>query len=188
MTATVTRRVASALKPFGGPGGFWRCADGATAVEFGLVAAPLLALILAIIQVGLIIYASHSLQTAAAAASRLILTGQVQTQNMQQGDFVQAVCGDASSLFACSGLMVDVQSSSSFPCTAPSLPSLTYDAQGNVTNAWGFNPGGPGDIVVMRLMYRWPVFLGPLGLNLSNLGNGYRLLMATSAFKNEPYK
>ena len=188
MIATVTRRISSALRLPARPRGFWRCADGATAVEFGLVAAPLLALILAILQVALIIYASQSLQTAAAAASRLILTGQAQTQNMQQSDFAQAVCGDTSSLFTCSGLMIDVQSSSSFPCTAPSLPSLTYDANGNVTNTGGFNPGGPGDIVVMRLMYRWPVFLGPLGMNLSNLGNGYRLLMATSAFKNEPYK
>jgi Flp pilus assembly protein TadG len=169
------------------PAGFWRDRDAAAAVEFALVAAPFLALILAIIQVGLIIYATQSLQTAAAAASRLILTGQVQTQNMSPSDFGQAVCGDAS-LFTCSGLMIDVRTYSSFSGADASMPTLTYDAHGNVSNSWQYNPGGPGDIVVMRLMYRWPVIMGPLGLNLSNLGDGYRLLMATSAFKNEPYQ
>jgi Flp pilus assembly protein TadG len=187
MTATVTCRIRSALRRLCHPASFWRRRDGAAAVEFALVAAPFLALILAIIQVGLIIYATHSLQTAAATAGRLILTGQVQTQSMTQSQFGQAVCGDAT-LFTCSGLMVDVRTYSSFSGADTSMPTLTYDAHGNVSNNWQYNPGGPGDIVVMRLMYRWPVFLGPLGLNLSNLGDGYRLLMATSAFKNEPYK
>jgi Flp pilus assembly protein TadG len=187
MTATVTRRICSALRRLRHPGGFWRRRDAAAAVEFALVAAPFLALILAIIQVGLIIYASQSLQTMAAGASRLILTGQVQTQNMTQAQFDQAVCGDPI-LFSCSGLMVDVRTYSSFSGADTSMPTLTYDAHGNVSNNWQYSPGGPGDIVVMRLMYRWPVFMGPLGLNLSNLGDGYRLLMATSAFKNEPYK
>ena len=43
-----------------------------------------------------------------------------------------------------------------------------------------------GSIVVVRVMYLWPVFLGPLGLNLSNQPSNKRLLMATAAFKNEP--
>jgi len=37
-------------------------------------------------------------------------------------------------------------------------------------------------------MYQWPVFLGPLSFNLSNLSNGKRLLMSSAAFKNEPYQ
>jgi Flp pilus assembly protein TadG len=187
MTASVTRRISSALGRPAGPAGFWRRRDGAAAVEFALVAAPFLALVLAIIQVGLIIYATQSLQTMAAAASRLVLTGQVQTQNMTQTQFDQAVCGGAI-LFNCSGLMVDVRTYSSFSGADTSMPTLTYDDHGNVSNNWQYSPGGPGDIVVMRLMYRWPVFMGPLGLNLSNIGDGYRLLMATAAFKNEPYQ
>ena len=169
------------------PTGFLRSADGAAAVEFALVGAPFIALIVAIFQVGLIIYASQSLQTATAAASRLILTGQVQMQNMTASQFGQVVCNDAQ-LFTCSGLMVDVRTYSSFSGADTSMPALSYDSHGNVTNQWRYNPGGPGDIVVARVMYQWPVFMGPLALNLSNLGNGYRLLMATSAFKNEPYK
>ena len=106
------------------PSGFLRRAEGAAAVEFALVAAPFIALIAAIFQVGLIIYATQSLQTAAAAASRLILTGQAQTQNMSQSDFSQTVCGDAT-LFTCSGLMVDVRTYSSFSGADTSMPALT---------------------------------------------------------------
>jgi hypothetical protein len=35
-------------------------------------------------------------------------------------------------------------------------------------------------------MYIWPVMLGPLGFNLSNLSNGNRLIMSSAAFQNEP--
>lgn len=35
-------------------------------------------------------------------------------------------------------------------------------------------------------MYVWPVVLGPLGFNLSNLSNGNRLIMSSAAFQNEP--
>jgi Flp pilus assembly protein TadG len=187
MAAAVRGKMKSVVARLTLASGFLRRTDGATAVEFALVAAPFIALIAAIFQVGLIIYATQSLQTATAAASRLILTGQAQTQNMTASQFAQTVCNDAT-FFSCSGLMVDVRTYSSFSGSDTSAPTLSYDAQGNVSNQWQYNPGGPGDIVVARVMYQWPVFMGPLGLNLANLSNGHRLLMATSAFKNEPYK
>src|ERR1043166_7692687 len=187
MTAIFTATVKSVVARLTRPCGFLRRRDGAAAVEFALVAAPFTALVAAIFQVGLIIYATQSLQTATAAATRLILTGQAQTQNMTASQFLQAVC-DHTSVFTCSGLMADVRTYNSFSGSDTSMPALSYDAGGNVTNQWQYNPGGPGDVVVARVMYQWPVFMGPLGMNLANLSNGHRLLMATSAFKNEPYK
>lgn len=82
--------------------------------------------------------------------------------------------------------MVDVQTYASFAAGNTSAPTLSFNAQGQVTNSWQFNPGGPSDIVIVRVMYQWPVFGGPLGFNLSNLGNGNRLIMASAAFQNEP--
>jgi hypothetical protein len=84
--------------------------------------------------------------------------------------------------------MVDVQTAPSFAGANTSTPTLTFDKSGNVTNAWQYQPGSPGDIVVVRVMYQWPVFLGPLAFNLSNLSNGKRLLVSSAAFKNEPYQ
>ena len=63
------------------------------------------------------------------------------------------------------------------------------DANGNLkTGSFGYTPGGPGDIVVVRLMYQWPVYVSLLGLNISDMSGGKRLLMSTVAFRNEPYQ
>jgi Flp pilus assembly protein TadG len=161
-------------------------ANGATAVEFGLVAAPFIALLVGIIQTFLVIFASQLLETVVVQASRQILTNQAQNANTTQTGFTNLVCQQVAILFNCSGLMVDVQSVSSFSSTSTAAPVLTFNGQGKVTNTWQYNPGGPGQIVVVRVMYQWPVFLGPLGFTLSNLANGNRLIMASAAFQNEP--
>ena len=55
------------------------------------------------------------------------------------------------------------------------------------TTTFGYAPGGPGDIVVVRLMYQWPIYVSLLGFNLANMAGNKRLIMATAAFRNEPY-
>src|SRR5438105_9292978 len=82
---------------------------GATAVEFALVAVPFLALIVALIQTFLVFFAQELLESVVQKSSRLILTGQVQSQQMKQDAFKQAACNQIAILFSCDGLMVDVQ-------------------------------------------------------------------------------
>lgn len=159
---------------------------GATAVEFALVATPFLALVVGIIQTFLVFFAQVSLEEVVRQSGRLIMTGQVQNQQLTQSQFAQKVCSKVVILFNCSGLMIDVQVSPAWSSANTALPKLTFNSQGQVTNTWQFNPGNEGDIVVLRVMYQWPVFLGPLGFNLSNLSNGNRLIMASAAFQNEP--
>lgn len=177
-TETIPRR--------GWPRAFLADQNGATAVEFGLVAAPFIALLVAIIQTFLVLFAQQLLQTVVTQSSRLILTGQVQAASMTQSQFAQQVCNQVAILFTCSALMIDVETYNSFSAADTSTPALSFNAQGQVSNTWQYNPGGPGDIVIVKIMYQWPVFLGPLGFNLSTLPNGNRLIMATSAFQNEP--
>jgi Flp pilus assembly protein TadG len=167
--------------------GFARRDDGAAALEFAIVAAPFIALVLATMQTALAFLAGQVLESAVADSSRSILTGSAQTASMSQSGFATAVCGKVQALFNCSKLMIDVQTANSFATANTSLPTLTFGGSGAVTNSWAFQPGNPGDIVVMRVMYQWPVFLGPLGLSLSNESNGNLLLMATATFKNEPF-
>ncbi|MBI1866832.1 MAG: pilus assembly protein [Methylocystis sp.] len=168
-------------------GEFLRRRDGAVAVEFAMVALPFLALIIAILQIGIVFLAQQELETAVEQSSRLVLTGQAQQQNLSQSNFAAKVCDSLPALFACANLMIDMQTASSFANANASAPTLNFDANGQVTNKWQYQKGNQGDIVVMRVMYQWPVFLGPLGFNLSNLSNGNRLLTATAVFKNEPY-
>ena len=50
-------------------------------------------------------------------------------------------------------------------------------------------PRAEGDIVVVRLMYQWPVYVSMMGLgNMSDLSGNKKLIMATAAFRNEPYQ
>jgi Flp pilus assembly protein TadG len=187
MLAILTSIMASGRKRLAPAVGFARREDGAAALEFAIVAAPFIALILAALQTTLAFFAGQVLESAVADSSRTILTGAAQSGNMTQSGFANTVCGKVQALFDCSKLMIDVQTAGSFGTANTAMPALTFDGQGNVTNNWKFQPGNPGDIVVMRVMYQWPVFLGPLGLGLSNESNGNLLLMATATFKNEPF-
>lgn len=159
--------------------------DGAAAVEFGLVAAPFLALLFAIIETAIVFFAGQALETAVADSARLILTGQAQTQGLDAAGFKNAVCAKIYGLFDCAnGVYVDVRKFTSF--ASVTMPS-PVDGQGNFQNNFSFQPGGPGDIVLVRLFYQYPVYVSLLGFNLSNMNGGKRLLAATSAFRNEPY-
>ena len=160
---------------------------GAAAIEFAMVAAPFLALMFAIMETAIVFFAGQALETAAADSARLIMTGQAQTQGMDMAKFKDAVCAKIYGLFNCSGgLYVDVKNYPSFASVNVSKP---IDANGNVdTSSFGYAPGGPSDIVVVRLMYQWPVYVSLLGLNLSDTSGSKRLLMSTVAFRNEPYQ
>jgi len=171
---------------------FFRDSNGATAVEFALIATPFLALIAGLTQTFLLFFAQSALENAVRASARQILTGQVQTIDASAGltagqaAFRQTVCNNANVLFTCAGLMIDVQVANNWSSANAGTPTLTYDANGNVNNTWQFNPGNAGDIVVVRVMYLWPTFFGPIAFNMADQPNGSREIMASAAFQNEP--
>jgi len=150
------------------------------------VAAPFLALLIALIQTFVVFFAQELLESVVRQSSRLVMTGQVKDQAMTQAAFKQKVCDQVVIFFTCGGLMVDLQVANSWSTADTSMPPLTFDGSGAVKNTWKFEPGDIGDIVVLRVTYVWPVVLGPLGFNLSNLSNGNRQIMASAAFQNEP--
>jgi len=164
---------------------FTRQGEGATTVEFGLLAAPFLASMFGILQTGLVFFAGQTLETAAATAARLIFTGQAQMNGWSAAQFKSQVCNQIHGIFNCaSNVYVDVETYSSFAAANLAMPikNGVFD-----TGALGYNPGGPGSIVVLRLYYQYPVYVNLLGLNLSNVSGGSDLLAATAVFKNEPY-
>jgi Flp pilus assembly protein TadG len=151
-----------------------------------MVAAPFLAMVFAIVETAIVFFAGQALETAGADSARLIMTGQAQTQGFSQAKFKEAVCARVYALFNCSGgLYVDVKNYSSFAAINNSKP---MDANGNLqTGNFGYQPGGPCNIVVVRLVYPWPVYVSLLGLNLADSAGKKRLLISTHAFRNEPY-
>jgi len=165
---------------------FARGEQGIAAVEFGIVAAPFLALIFAIMETAIVFFASQTLETAVADSARLIMTGQAQTQNFTQAQFKTAVCSRILGLFDCqNGIQIDVKTYSSFSSVSTAKP---FDASGNLLTNFTYTPGNPGDIVVVRLMYQWPIYVSLLGFNLADMAGGKRLIIATATFRNEPYQ
>jgi Flp pilus assembly protein TadG len=169
------------------PRRFMRRQDGAVAVEFGLILLPFLALMFGIMETALVFFADQTLETAVSESARLIMTGQAQTQSLNATTFKNAVCARIYGLFDCqNGVYVNVQTYSSFGGITYTPP---LDTNGNlVTSNFVYQPGGPGDIVVVRLYYQWPIYVSLMNLNkLTNMSNNKRLLVATAAFRNEPY-
>ena len=164
---------------------FRRDQTGATAIEFGLIAAPFIALIFAILETSIIFFAGQTMETAVSNAARLIRTGQAQQQGFDADKFKETICEQVMSLFDCySGLVFDVRTHETFDSINLSKP---LDEDGNLAPDFTYEPGNGGEIVVVRAFYEWPTYSKLLGLNLSNLANGNHLLAATAAFRNEPF-
>jgi len=166
---------------------FARHEGGAAAVEFALILLPFLALMFGIMQTALVFFADQTLETAVANSARLILTGQAQSQGLNATTFKNAVCAQIVGLFDCQdGIYVNVQTYANFGSISYTPP---LDNKGNLVTAdFGYNPGGPGDIVVVQLFYQWPIYFSLWNFSdLANMAGNSRLLVATAAFRNEPY-
>jgi Flp pilus assembly protein TadG len=164
---------------------FRRNRQGSAAIEFALVAPIFFGLLFAIIEMALVFFASQVLETVTQDSARMILTGQAQNASYTQAQFKNLVCSKLTVMFDCvNGVSIDVQSYTAFANANIADP---IDASKNFVAPNNYLPGGPGDVVVVRLFYKWPLFVTGLGFNMSNLSGSQRLLTATAAFQNEPY-
>ena len=166
---------------------FRRSRGGSAAVEFALVAPLFFALLFAIIETAIMFFASQILETVTMNSARQVLTGQAQGSNYPDWSHFRdgVVCAQIPAVFTCPKVYVDVKS---YPQFSNIVINSQIDGAGNFDpSSLSYSPGGPGDIVVVRLFYQWPLFVTGLGYNISNLNGNQRLLVATAAFQNEPY-
>ena len=162
----------------------WTCERGATAIEFAFVAPMVMAILVAIAQISVVYIAQSYLETVTEQAMRIVLTNQSYT--LTQAQFNSAICAKVTALFNCNNLIVNLQ-----PITTTTAAGVTsslpqFDSNGNLTTPTSFNPGNAADKMLLVVMYQWPVFGGPFGLTLANMGNGSRLLVSTEVFYKEP--
>jgi len=164
---------------------FRRNRRGSAAVEFALVAPLFFGLLFAIIELAMVFFASQVLETATQDSARMIMTGQAQNASFTQAQFKNLVCSKLTIMFDCvNGVSIDVQSYSAFGSVNVADP---IDAAKNFVPPNNYLPGNPGDVVVVRLFYKWPLYVTGLGFNIANISGSKRLLTATAAFQNEPY-
>ncbi|WP_242098302.1 TadE/TadG family type IV pilus assembly protein [Sphingomonas sp. CROZ-RG-20F-R02-07] len=194
--------MASAAQRSGKPRRGWRsivpARDGATIIEFALVVTPFFAVLMAILQTSLIYFSQEALETSVEAAARSVVTGKAQAADATgsssgmspaqlQTRFRNAACATLPGYMSCAKLLVDVRSATSWNAMDTSMPTITFDANGNPNNTLSYSLGSQGAVVLVRLMYLWPIQAAPMQLGLVNVGNGQRLIVATSVAKTESY-
>ncbi len=164
---------------------------GAVAIEFGLLALPFFALIGAIMETAFYFMGSQILDSSVDTSVRLLRTGQAQAQSYTAQTFRDTICDGLFNLFDCDALQIDVQTISSFALADFTMP-LEADPDDISQMIWkaslgNYTPGDGSQIVSVKVYYKWPTMLDLLGFNLSNAGNGYRLMASVRVFRNEPF-
>jgi Flp pilus assembly protein TadG len=158
---------------------FQRDEQGATAVEFAFVAPILAFAVISLIQLGVLGMMITNVDAAVGEASRMIRTGQDGAATTAQ-QFEDQICakigGDIGDCRARTEIGVR---------TYPSFAAA--NAQANAAPDGSYTKGGPGDIVVVKVSYRWPAIMPYPGEGVGHDGPTELIIPARAAFKNEPY-
>jgi Flp pilus assembly protein TadG len=173
---------------------FRRNRRGSAAIEFAFIAPLFFVMLFAIMETALVFFASQILETGTHDSARLMLTNQALNSGMTQAQFQQDLCNRVKVLFTCdstplSPLVVSVKT---YPAnsTIPAADLADPIVAGSFVNTSSYKVPNPGDTVMVRAFYQWPLFVTQLGYNIANLGsngaNPKRLLGATAAFRVEP--
>lgn len=163
--------------------------EGATAIEFGILALPFFTLIFGIIELAIVLFINSTLNHAVSEAGRQIRVGNFQACSGSSAElFKDLICAEMGGMSNCGErVRVDVKTASSFagitlPAETDPADSTTPVANGSVDNTSG------GDPVVARAIYYYPLALPPALTRLETVkGSGIRKLYASTAFRNEPF-
>lgn len=164
---------------------FRRDRKGATAVEFALIAGPFFFFLMALVEIAAVFFASTVIENAVLESAREIRTGQVQAGGMDADGFRDAVCERIEVIADCARLDFDVRVFQDFDTVAVSDP--VNDDGDLQTDDMGFDPGDAGDIVMVRVFYRWPLLMPNFMNSMSNMSNNERLITSATVFRNEPW-
>src|SRR3990167_5764302 len=128
---------------------FHRNEDGAAAVEFALIAPVLFFTLLSLLEIGVVAMLTTGLDGAVIEASRRIRTGRADAAT-SAATFEEQICGKLAIAFSScpERLVVSVERFGAF-----SIANLAAAAPPNGQ----FNKGGPGDIILVKANYTWPL-------------------------------
>lgn len=163
-----------------------RDCKGGAAVEFALIAGPLLFLIFACFELAFVVLISVTLDNATDLAAREIRTGITTQGNSTAVSFRQKICGKM-------GWMVDT-------CNANMLVDVqTFDSFAKITNTnpikdgklesanMVYNIGGGSKIQLVRAYFEWPMFTPLLSSGMTTLANKDVVISSKVVFRNEPF-
>ena len=158
--------------------------EGATVVEFAILAIPFFLLLFAILELALVFYISSAVDNAVADASRSVRVGQLQSQETTADAQLTKFRSDL-----CSGL-------AAFPsCQSRVRVIMKRSASGSFNQALTSSSdneldcSGPREVVVLRVSYKMKLILPGKWTQLANApdGTNAHMITSTTAFRNEPF-
>ena len=97
--------------------------SGSVLVEFSIVALPFFLFLMGAVDIGFYYWGSQELENATAHGARLVRTGQVQANAIDQAQLKAEICGKTAVLVGCaSRLRIDVRSGQSLAAITPPSP------------------------------------------------------------------
>ena len=157
--------------------------DGATVIEFAMLAGPFFLLLMAIIESSLLFFAGQLLESSVDDVARKVRTGQLKDV-ASAAAFRTEVCKDVKVLFDCNDLNIDMQ----VVATYADLGDMPGPADGEIDpDDFSYTQAGPKQIVMITVVTEWPVFTNYFQSALSDLDNNNAVLTAVAAFKTEPF-
>ncbi|MBB4287082.1 TadE/TadG family type IV pilus assembly protein [Roseospira goensis] len=162
----------------------WRARRGAVAIEFGLVALPLVLMLAAVLEIGIMLLHSVTLHGALEEGARQLRTGQVFNSGNPRQTFEDAVCGDGLLMFDCADLVFDVRNYGDYGSVNLTPPTLGGDG---LPQSPSFAPGDAGDITVARVYARYHFATPLIGAFFNDDGYDSRLIAYAAVVKGEPW-
>jgi Flp pilus assembly protein TadG len=184
--------------------------DGTTAIEFAAVAVPFFMFVFGIIGISMHYFVMNSIEKGMDQASRLIRTGQAQTNDFTVGQFKSYLCNKANSRAStdAGGAEVDLtieQGDGHIKCNdleifiqnAPNWQNLTPEPCVNVSGTKRVNTTNPGDplasyagtesdVVLVTACYEWQ-FTKKIPFLTFDTPDNAMIMQSATAFRTEPY-
>lgn len=167
---------------------------GATAVEVGLLGLPFFTLLVGVLALGFMMWASSTLDFATQKAARQIMTGSLQSANTTATQFqTSTLCGYLpSSVFDCTKLVVNLKTvtESAEPTGWYNFVKTDKSALSPIpmnNSSTSFCLGAGSAYQVLEVAYPFPIFSKSLATASALLSNQI-VVMSTAAFKNEPFQ
>lgn len=165
----------------------WKLGErGVAAVEFAIIGGLFLLLLLAIFELGFMVFVQSVLDGSARSAARLIRTGQAQGAADPQAFFQTALCDGVHSIIGCGNIIYQVQQFPSWSAEQIAINTPPKRDKFGRLIPVPFNAGNCGEIVAVQVTYNYKFFTPLVGAQLGDSSQS-RFLMSTVIFQNEPF-
>ncbi|WAC47701.1 pilus assembly protein [Asticcacaulis sp. SL142] len=160
---------------------------GSAAVEFALIAGPLILLIFGCLELALFIIVSVMLDNATQSAAREIRMGILTGENSDATSFRQQICDNMGWVAAATcmeDLQIDVETFDNFAMVDLTPPI----EEGEFEEAnFSYDLGGSSQIQLVSAYYSYSLITPILSAGMSTLSNGDAVLTTQVVFRNEPF-